>query len=597
MNQKVSEYVAKRLTYLGVTDAFIVTGGGAMHLNDAFGEEPAIKCHYVHHEQAAAIAAEGYARVAGKPAIVNVTTGPGALNALNGIFGAYTDSIPMIVVAGQVRTDTMSGKNSSGIRQLGDQELRSMEMVSEITKYQTLIEDPQLVLIELDKAYIKAVSGRPGPVWIEIPVNVQGLQIDADPSGPLGVDLEESPLVSDLQIDFILEKIQAARRPIFLSGTGVGIANVADQVLELATLVDTPIATAWNHDTISSDHRLFAGRPGTIGTRPGNFNLQAADLVIVLGSRLNIRQVSYNWDSFAKDAEIIWIDIDNEEFKKPYMQRDSITAIQADLRDVVSKLISAASNVQFDHSNWIEWCTKIRQKYDLDENYYISTDEGINGYHLIPELFRLIDSKTTVVCGNATATIVPFQSAKLEAGMRLFSNSGSASMGYDLPAAIGAGLANRSRKVVCLAGDGSIMMNLQELQTLSDSDLDLLIIVLDNDGYLSIKQTQQNFFGHDHGASPKSGVSFPNFVEVGKAFGIPSLRLDPSGDWRSELATFVGMRKPRLLVAPLEISQEFIPRLKSKMVDGKIVTPEIDDMFPHLAEDELKQLRQSAREI
>lgn len=597
MIQKVSEYVAKRLTHFGLKDAFIVTGGGAMHLNDAFGEEPSIECHYVHHEQAAAIAAEGYARAAGRPAIVNVTTGPGALNALNGIFGAFTDSIPMIVIAGQVRTDTMSRLNSPGIRQLGDQELRSMEMVSQITKYQCLIEDPQSLLNELDKAYIKSVSGRPGPVWIEIPVNVQGMQIDADATEPLRVELEELPAISELQIDSIIEKIRVSRRPIFLSGTGVRIADVSDQLLELATLVDTPIATAWNHDTISSDHRLFAGRPGTIGTRPGNFNVQAADLVIVLGSRLNIRQVSYNWESFARDAEIVWIDVDNEEFKKPYMQRDSITAIHADLKDAVPKLISAATNEKFEHSSWVNWCNQVRQKYDLDENDYISTDEGINAYHLIPELFRLIDSETTVVCGNATATIVPFQSAKLRTGMRLFSNSGSASMGYDLPASIGAGLANRSRKVVCLAGDGSIMMNLQELQTLSNSDLDLLVIVLDNDGYLSIKQTQQNFFGHDHGASPKSGVSFPSFVEVGKAFGIPSLRLDPSGDWRKELATFVGMQKPRLLVAPLEVSQEFIPRLKSKMVDGKIVTPEIDDMFPHLDEAELEQLRQSAQEI
>jgi len=594
---KVAEYVAQRLVYLGLDTCFSVTGGGAMHLNDAFGEVKAIDCRYMHHEQAAAIAAEGYARIAGKPAILNVTTGPGAINSLNGVFGAFTDSIPMVVIAGQVRSDTLSTEHDSRLRQLGDQELRSMNMVQEITKSSYLILDPISIVAILDKAYLESTSGRPGPVWVEIPVNVQGMQIDADPTARETESPNMSPELSHKVIDGILNQISNAKRPIIVSGSGVRIAKVQDQVLKLAQITNTPIVTAWTHDTIASDHELFAGRPGTIGTRPGNFAVQSADLILVLGSRLNIRQVSYNWDSFAKNAQIIWLEIDQNEFEKPYLNSDTITRVHADLSTALPKLIEQASTYKYDHKNWVSWCQDIKIKYDLNEAEYTSTNEGINSYHLIPELFRNISNETSVVCGNATACIVPFQAAVLKDGMRLFSNSGSASMGYDLPASLGAAIADPSRKVVCLAGDGSIMMNIQELETLANWNADVLVIVLDNDGYLSIKQTQQNFFGHDHGASPKSGITFPDFEKIASAFGVVSHKLNPAGDWKAELKKFINMSGPRLVVAPLEVSQEFIPRLKSKMVNGTIQTPELDDMFPHIEESELENIRNSAKKV
>ena len=240
---------------------------------------------------------------------------------------------------------------------------------------------------------------------------------------------------------------------------------------------------------------------------------------------------------------------------------------------------------------------EVKKKYDLKPSDYISTSEGINAYHLIPEISELASADTTLVCGNATACIVPFQAASLRNGMRMFSNSGSASMGYDLPASLGAAIADQKRRVVCLAGDGSIMMNIQELESLKNWNLDVLVIVLENQGYLSIKQTQQNFFGHDHGASPKSGITFPDYEAVANAFGIKSARLDPSADWKKQLSDFMSLSGPRFLLAPLEISQEFIPRLKSKMVEGSIVTPELDDMFPHLSDQELIAVRESALKL
>jgi acetolactate synthase-1/2/3 large subunit len=595
---KVSTYVAQRLAHLGLSDCFAVTGGGAMHLNDSFGECEQISCWYMHHEQAAAIAAEGYARIAGKPAIVNVTTGPGALNALNGIFGAYTDSIPMIVVAGQVRSDTISNLDGkSDLRQLGDQEVRSIAITKEITKWQRLILDANEIVGAVDEAYLASVTGRPGPVWLEIPVNIQGQDISADPNLALPISGEAIADISNVKAIEIVERLSKARRPLILAGSGVRISGTQDAMVEFAEMTGTPVATAWTHDTIRTDHPLFAGRPGTIGTRPGNFILQAADLVIVFGSRLNIRQVSYNWNSFAKNAEIIWVDIDQAEFEKKYMSRETITYLCADLRTLMPSIIGAVSSYVFNTNTWVEWCQHVKEKYDLREEDYSSTSEGINSYHLIPEIFRNLKEDSIVVCGNATACIVPFQTAIIKDETSLFSNSGSASMGYDLPAAIGAAIAGGGRSTICLAGDGSLMMNLQELETLKNLNLDILVVVLDNDGYLSIKQTQQNFFGHDHGASPKSGVTFPNFQEVAKAFGVKASTLSPNGDWKKEMKAAINAKGPRLLVAPLEISQEFIPRLKSKMVNGVIQTPELDDMFPHISDKELTEIRESAKNL
>ena len=594
---KVSDFIVQKLADSGIDVCFSVTGGGAMHLNDSFGENTNFQCIYMHHEQAAAMAAEGYARIAGKPAVVNVTTGPGAINALNGIFGAYTDSIPMIIIAGQVRTDTISTNfDLPDLRQLGDQELRSMPMVKEITKFSFQVNSSNQVADALDEAIKLANSGRPGPVWLEIPVNIQGEQMpEIYDSKALSEEKVQNKLDRAL-IETIAEKIKNSHRPIIMAGTGVSIADAKDELIELAKLADVPIVTAWTHDLIDSSNEYFAGRPGTIGTRPGNFAVQFSDLLLVIGSRLNIRQVSYNWEAFAPHAEIIWIDIDKSEFEKPFVKAD--IAIQSDAKDFILALINECEEISpFSHNDWRSWCQEIRNQYEPKESDYISTSEGINAYHLIPSIFDTASEQSIFVCGNATACIVPFQVGNLKKGMRLFSNSGSASMGYDLPAAIGAAIAEPNKKIICFAGDGSIMMNLQELQTLAHLGLNVSVIVLDNDGYLSIKQTQTNFFGHDHGASPKSGVTFPNFESICSAFGIKTTRLSPSGNWKKELEDSLTSDEPSIIVAPLEVNQEFIPRLKSRIIDGKIQTPSLEDMFPHLPDDEMQQIKDSALSI
>ncbi len=597
---RVADYIVARLAFLGIDTSFLVTGGGAMYLNDAIGASESLKKIYCHHEQGASMAAEAYARVALKPALLNVTTGPGSINALNGVFGAYTDSIPMVVVSGQVKRETMLSFNPvPGLRQLGDQEVDIVAMAKPVTKWAYLLKTPEEIVQKIDEAFLQAVMGKPGPTWLDVPVDIQGAALpesyEALISKPLDLSLEQLT-ASSADIAKTIDAISKAKRPVILAGSGVRIAGMASKLVELAEALDIPVVTAWTHDIFPNDHRLFAGRPGTIGTRAGNFVVQNSDLVIVLGSRLNIRQVSYNWSSFARNAKKIWVDIDPAEFKKPYISADA--TIAADLKTFVPSLIALIKSSQWksSHGSWVQWCADINARFTPKVADYPVSEDAINSYHFIAELFEHLKENDIVVCGDATATIVPFQIGKVKSGMRLFSNSGSASMGYDIPAALGAAIANPDARIICLAGDGSSMMNIQELETISGLKLNVLVFILNNDGYLSIKQTQRNFFKREAGSSSQSGLSFPDFKKLGEAFSFRSIDLKREG-WREGLRNFLNSPGPSLCNTFLDLHQEFEPRLKSKMVDGVISTPELDDMHPFLDPKELASVRESALKI
>jgi acetolactate synthase-1/2/3 large subunit len=597
---RVADFIVARLAFLGIDTSFLVTGGGAMYLNDAIGARESLRKIYCHHEQGASIAAEAYARVALKPALLNVTTGPGSINALNGVFGAYTDSIPMLIVSGQVKRETMLSFNPvPGLRQLGDQEVDIVAMAKPVTKWAYLVRTPEEIAHKIDEAFFKAVTGKPGPVWLDVPVDIQGAVLPESYetliSKPLDLAIEQLS-ASQVDIEQTIDAISKAKRPIILAGSGVRIAGMASKLVELAETFDIPVVTAWTHDIFPNDHRLFAGRPGTIGTRAGNFVVQNSDLVIVLGSRLNIRQVSYNWKSFARNAKKIWVDIDPAEFKKPYVSAGA--TVTADLKTFMPSLISMAKSSQWKpiHCSWVRWCSDINARYTPRAVDYPVSEDAINSYHFIAELFEQLKENDIVVCGDATATIVPFQIGKIKSGMRLFSNSGSASMGYDIPAALGAAIANPKARIVCLAGDGSSMMNIQELQTISGLKLNVLVFILNNDGYLSIKQTQRNFFKREAGSSSQSGLSFPDFKKLGEAFSFNSIDLKKE-QWKETLKNFLKSPGPSLCNTFLDLHQEFEPRLKSKMVDGVISTPELDDMHPFLDSEELDSVRESALKI
>jgi acetolactate synthase-1/2/3 large subunit len=590
----VSEQIADWLVRQGIEQVFAVTGGGAMFLNQALGGQDGLRCTFMHHEQACAMAAEGYARITGKPAVVMVTTGPGAINAMNGVFGAFTDSIPMIVLSGQVKRETcLSFQDFPALRQLGDQEGPIVEMATPICKYAVLMREPADVVVELPKALRLATGGRPGPVWIDMPLDIQSSREQLSiPDISLTADPVPAPDPLTAQCRDLAARLQQANRPLILAGTGV-------RLLKLVESTGIPMATAWTHDLIDSEHPLFAGRPGTIGTRPGNFCLQNADLVLVLGSRLNIRQTSYNWDSFAPNAWVVQVDIDPAELGKQGVTPDqAIVADLAHFMDAFEALRPAEALP--DYSDWATWCRAIRDKYPVVKEHTQIAGGPLNPYLVIDRIFSQMRDDDIAACGNASACILPFQIGKLKAGQRLFSNSGAASMGYDLPAAIGAAIAtahSTRRRVICFAGDGSLQMNIQELQTLKTAGLNLLIVVINNSGYLSIWQTHENFFGRVIGATPASGVEFPDFTAVAKAYGLPAATIATESDL-AELDRFMQQDGPLLLNVQVDPRQEFVPRIKSRVdAEGKFVTPELDDMHPFLDPEIIRGIRESARSV
>jgi len=591
---KLSDYIVERLAGWGVRHIFLVTGGGAMHLNDSIGKEPRIQYVCNHHEQASAMAAEAYARISGQPGVVNVTTGPGGINALNGVFGAWTDSIPMLVVSGQVKRETcMRAQGITGLRQLGDQEADIIAMVANITKYAVMIDDPLSIRYHLERAWRLAQSGRPGPCWLDIPVDVQAALVDPatlrayDPTEDEPTqDGDSSRLTSDCRE--VLDRIRNAKRPVILAGTGVRAAHAVAEFDELIHRLGVPVTTAWTHDLIASDDPLFCGRPGAVGDRAGNFTVQNADVLLILGSRLNIRQISYNWQSFAPRAFKIQVDIDAAEFHKPTIQPDM--AIHRDLKQFLQELLCQcdADNYRPDaHAPWLAWCRERVRRYPVVQDRHRQPGPPLNPYYFIEQLSTRLADDDVIVCGNATSCIVPFQTLRLRKNQRLISNSGSASMGYDLPAAIGVAFARPEKRVICLAGDGSIQMNIQELQTVAHHHLPLKIFVLNNSGYLSMRMTQSSFFGRLTGESAASGVSLPDMVKVACAYGIPSIRIDRQSQF-SQIDLALAADGPALMDVVLDPQQEFEPRSRAReLPDRRIVSPNLEDMYPFLDETEL----------
>jgi acetolactate synthase I/II/III large subunit len=592
---KLSDYIIGQLADWGVRHIFLVTGGGAMHLNDSIGKEARIQFVCNHHEQASAMAAEAYARVSGLPGVVNVTTGPGGINALNGVFGAWTDSIPMLVVSGQVKRETcMRALGITGLRQLGDQEADIVAMVANITKYAVLVDDPLSIRYHLERAWHLAQGGRPGPCWLDIPVDVQGMSID--PATLRGYDpaedesalntIDGEQLTSDCRE--VLDRIRRAKRPVILAGTGVRAAHATVEFDELCHRLGVPVTTAWTHDLIASDDPLFCGRQGTIGDRAGNFTVQSADLLLILGSRLNIRQTSYNWQSFARQAFKIQVDVDAAEFHKPTVQPN--LAIHCDLKRFLREMLRQCDTGHVrpeTHAKWLGWCRERVQRYPVVQERQRNAGPPLNPYYFIEQLSTKLAEDDVIVCGNATSCIVPFQTLRLRKLQRLISNSGSASMGYDLPAAIGAAFARPGKRVICLAGDGSIQMNIQELQTVIHHRLPLKIFVLNNSGYLSMRMTQSGFFGRLTGESAATGTSFPNMVKIGCAYGIPSIRIDCASQL-DQVDRALAADGPALIDVVLDPNQEFEPRSKARQLpDGKIVSPTLEDMYPFLDNTEL----------
>jgi acetolactate synthase-1/2/3 large subunit len=593
VKMKLSDYVAQKLVDMGVEHVFMVTGGGAMHLNHSFGTHKQLDCIFNHHEQACAIGAEAYYRLTNKLPVVNVTSGPGGTNAITGVYGAFVDSVAMLVISGQVKWETTVRSTGLPLRQYGDQELDIEELVRPVTKYCEMVTDPQTIRYQLEKAFYIATSGRPGPVWLDIPLNVQGAQID--PESLTGFDpkeLEELWRKTDLIAASaqILEKVQAAKRPVIFVGGGIRLSGEHKAFLKLVDKLQIPVVTGWNaHDVIWNSHPYYAGRPGSVGDRAGNFVTQNADLLLVLGSRLNIRQVSYNWQSFAREAFKIWVDIDEVELQKPSVKAD--LPVHANLKDLIPILANSSYvGPTKDHCEWMAWAKEriIRFPVVLPEYW---NNERVNPYCFMDELFAQLPEEQITVTGNGSACVTSFQTADIKQGQRLWTNSGCATMGYDLPASIGAHKASGGKSIICLAGDGSIMMNLQELQTIAGNGYPIKIFILNNSGYVSIFQTHRNFFnGVEVGGGPKSGVTFPSFEKLSKAFDLPYRKVLNHAGMKEAIEQTLSEKGPCVCEIMIDENVSFAPKLGAKQhPDGRITSPPLEDLSPFLSREVLRE--------
>jgi acetolactate synthase-1/2/3 large subunit len=591
---RLADYVMQTLVRNGIDTIFLVTGGGAMHLNDAAGRAKGLKYVCCHHEQGCAIAAESYYRITNKLAAVNVTTGPGGTNAITGVWGAYVDSMAMIVVSGQVKRETMIRSTGLPLRQFGDQEVDIVRMVESATKYAVTIMEPETIRYHLEKALYLATHGRPGPTWIDIPVDVQSAQIDPDKLVGFDPAQEITPLDTsglDATIALIVEKLHNAKRPVIYPGTGIRLSGHYETFLKLVEKLGIPVAPAFNSsDLLGEEHPQYAGLPGSIGTRGGNFTVQNADVLLVLGCRLNIRLVSYNWANFAREAFKIIVDIDPLELKKPMVKPD--LPVNADLAEFLPRMLKAAANEDPKrHQKWLAQCKTWQKKYPVVLPEYWKSKQ-VNPYCFVDALFEQLDDKDVITTGDGTASVITFQASKLKFGQRLYHNSGSAPMGFDIPAALGAAVAlGGKRRVICMAGDGSAMMNIQEMQTIRHFKLPVKMFVFNNLGYHSIRQTQAAFFSDNIvGCGTESGLSFPDFQKISEAFGFGYRRCENHGEMKRLITETLETDGPQCCELMLDLAQPFAPKLTSrKLESGKMVSSPLEDMGPFLSREELRE--------
>ncbi len=580
---RVSDRVAELLAEFGIKHVFMVTGGGAMHLNDALGRNQTLKVINMHHEQSCSMAADGYARTNNLMACVNVTTGPGGINAINGVFGAWTDSVPMFVVSGQVKRETLNFDNSK-LRQLGDQENNIVSMVKNITKFSYILKNPNYVDDVVSKALKIASTGRPGPVWIDIPIDIQGAPYEK--SKQIKLDRLSIPRVKKVDkstINKVVRLIQNSKRPAILVGGGIRASDAHKEFLKFINKTDIPVLTAWNaHDVLHDGHKNYAGRPGTVGNRAGNFIAENCDLLIILGSRLNIRQIGYNFKDFSKNSYKVMVDIDKEELNKKTLSID--LKINHDLKEFLKAMNNSFNKQKInEHIKYLSWCKELNLSFPIFRNEY-KNSKKVNPYYFVNELFKNLKEKDNIVTSDGTAVVTTFQGAILKKDQRLFSNSGSASMGFGLPAAIGACFANNLKETYCIEGDGSIQMNIQDLATVSKHNLPIKTFILSNDGYHSIRQTQNKYFPDNTvGCGPESGLKFPDFKLIASAYGLKYKKISSSNRLPNVIKETLKEEGPIVCEIVLDKNQEFEPKASSKLYpDGRMKSAPLYDLYPFL---------------
>lgn len=632
MRIKVSNYISQKLLEAGIKDVFMITGGGAMHLDDALGHQEGLNCIYNHHEQACAMAAEAYARIHGQIAAVCVTTGPGGINAMTGVAGGFMDSIPMFIVSGQVRYDTMSRSTDLHLRAMGDQEFDITGSVANMTKYTEMITDPMRIRFCMEKALYLAYAGRPGPVWLDVPLNVQAAMVETedligfDPAnyeaggtGWAKKSEAEIPMDTAGQGEYrallpkkveketareIIKKIRAAKRPVINAGNGIRIAGAHEVFIRVAEALNIPVVTgADSIDCIWDEHPLYTGKGGNVGDRAGNFAIQNSDLLLSLGSRLSFRQVGYRFDTWAREAYTIINDIDAEELKKPTLHVDM--PVHADVKDLLETMEEVLKEEELSRDimeeetreaqeQWLAQCRTWKEKYPvvLPRHMEGGTEQEANVYAFAHELSERLLEDQIVVVGNGSANVVCGHANIMKKGQRFISNSGIASMGYGLPASIGACIADSTHDIILVTGDGSIQMNLQELQTVIGRWMPIKIFVINNGGYHSIRQTQKNFFGEPLigiGVDSKD-LTFPSMEKLAWAYGFPYVSIHGNRELDEKLEEALAIDGPVICEVFVTLDQNFEPKSAAKKLpDGTMVSPPLEDLAPFLSDEEMDE--------
>ena len=587
----VADYVFDFIANKGIGHVFIVTGGGAMYLNDALGRQKRIRYICNLHEQACAMAAEGYARVTNRPGVITVTTGPGGTNAITGVLGAWLDSVPMVVLSGQVKRETMISRCPElRLRQLGDQEADIVTIVKSITKYAVSVMDKENIRYHLEKAWHLATLGRPGPVWIDIPLDIQASEI-GNPEALRSFKPEPVSGLVDVEraARRVYDLLLKAERPVIVAGCGVRLADSVPLFRDLAHTLKVPVLTTISGiDLLPSDHPYFFGRSGMLGDRPANFIMQNADLVLILGTRMSLRILGYAYDTFARAAYKVMVDIDPAELAKPTLKIDD--PICADAGAFLTALAVQANEPWDEKEKWMGYCRRVKSKYPVVTDAHRARTDYVSSYVLAEMISQALTGEEIVVTGNGIAYTSTFQAVKLKPNNRMFANMACASMGYDLPAAIGAAFAGKGRTVICLAGDGSIQMNIQEFQTLVNHALPVKIFMLNNDGYLSLKQTQSAFFNqHFVGSHPGSGVVLPDMMKVVAAYGVPVYRVSSHAELANVLPEILKTPGPVFCEVMCDPFEVVAPKTESKRLpDGRMVSSPLEDLFPFLERDEFR---------
>ena len=586
---RVSDYVFSAVAELGIKEVFAVSGGGAMHLVDSVGKSEHLKYIATHHEQAAAMAAEGYARISGKPGVALVTSGPGGTNAITGVCGAWIDSIPTIFISGQVTQDTLI--SNTGLRQFGIQEANIIELVRPITKYAVTVTEPSKIKYHFQKAVYLATTGRPGPVWLDIPLDVQSRLINPDiliPFTPNDMERKRPDHVLKAQVNESVKLLKNAKRPVLISGYGIRLARAEKEFLKLIETLKIPVVSSWTtSDLIPTAHDLYVGRSGIMGDRASNFAVQNSDLLLIIGSRMSIPQVGYNYKTFAREAKKIMVDIDEVELKKPSLIPD--LPITADAKEFIVELLTRieGDKIELNTSEWIKRCQQWKNKYPVVLPEYKEIKKGVNSFYFVDVLSEKLDNAAVVVTDMGTSFTCTMQTFKTKAGQRFFTSSGHASMGFGLPGAIGACFASGKKKTICISGDGGLQMNIQELQTMVHYNLPIILFVLNNGGYLTIMLMQQNHFGRYVGSEPSSGLSCPDIIKVGNAYGIKTERISNNAELHAKIDNILAQRGPFICEIIMPENQPLIPRVSSlKRPDGSIMAKPLEDLYPFLSREE-----------